>query len=64
MRMWEEINSKKSVRPTWTKGQRPEGTWGLLWAVGLRHGGCTGVGELGWSRKKRCDQVLGLCMLC
>lgn len=30
MRMWEEINSRKSVRPTWAKGQRLEGTWGLL----------------------------------
>lgn len=49
LRMWEEINSGKSVRPA----------WGLLWAVGLRHGGCAGVGDLGGSRKERCDQVMG-----
>lgn len=54
LRIWEEINSRKSIGSA----------FGLFWALGLRYGGYAGVGDLSWSRKKGVIKLCGLCMLC
>lgn len=64
LRTWEEIDSgKRDQHGPRVTGPKEHGVCSELWAWG-RESGVVGVGQPGWSRKERWEQVMGTLYVC